>query len=274
MAIAPRRAAPTPPQEPADARCDYIPVPPVGYDDEGYPVEDSVSQSQKHSARTSDWQLTLRDWCRRQGLGEVFADLCMPYRRGQRNKVVSPDLMVALRAERREERLSYKLWEQPTPEFALESLSNSTWRGDVGAKKRLYRRLGVYEYWLFDATGKRVKEGLRGYRLRRGAGARGRGTYRLVPENRQGRRASEVLRLELCVLGGELRFHDPSSGEFLRTVPESQTRAREEKRRADRERTGRQAAERRVELERAGRRAAENRIAALEAQLRALRQAD
>ena len=100
--------------------------------------------------------------------------------------------MVALRAERRDERLSYKLWEQPTPEFALESLSNSTWRADVGAKKRLYRRLGVREYWLFDAAGKRIKERLRGYRLRRGTGSRAHlVTYRLVPENRWGRRPAK-----------------------------------------------------------------------------------
>ena len=267
VAIVRRRAAPVPPQEPADERCDYIPVPPVGYDDEGYPVEDSVTQSQKHSAQTSDWEWTLRDWCRRQGLGEVFADLAMPYRRGQRNKVLAPDLMVAARAERREERTSYKLWEQPTPEFALESLSNSTWRGDVGAKKRLYRSLGVQEYWLFDAAGKRIKERLRGYRLRQGAGSRGHGTYRLVPENRWSRRASEVLRLELCVLEGALRFYDPSSGAFLLTVPESQIRAREQEQRADEQ-------EQRANTERASRQAAEIRIAALQAQLRALGQSD
>ena len=249
VAIVRRRAAPAsvPAQKPADERCDYIPVPPIGYDDEGYPVEDSVGQSQKHSAQTSDWQLTVRDWCRRKGLGEVFADLVMPYERGQKNKVMCPDLMVALRAERRDERLSYKLWEQPTPEFALESLSNSTWRADVGEKKRLYRRLGVYEYWLFDAAGERIKERLRGYRLRRGTGSRAHlVTYRLVPENRWDRRESEVLRLELCVREGELRFYDPSSGEFLLTVPELH----------------------------AARQTAENRIADLESQLRTLRQSD
>ena len=246
VAIVRRRAAPAPvpAQKPADERCDYIPVPPIGYDDEGYPVEDSVGQSQRHEEQSVDWHGALGDWCRRQGLGEVFADLVMPYERGQRNKVVCPDLMVALRAERRDERLSYKLWEQPTPEFLLESLSNSTWRADVGAKKRLYRRLGVREYWLFDAAGKRIKERLRGYRLRRGTGSCAHlNTYRLVPKNRWGRRESEVLRLELCVREGELRFYDPSSGEFLLTVPELH----------------------------AARQTAENRIAELEAQLRALR---
>ena len=160
-----------------------------------------------------DWHGALGDWCRRHGLGEVFADLVMPHERDQRNKVVCPDLMVALRAERRDERLSYKLWEQPTPEFVLESLSNSTWRADVGAKKRLYRRLGVREYWLFDAAGKRIKERLRGYRLRRGTGSCAHlNTYRLVPKNRWGRRESEVLRLELCVREGELRFYDSIVG--------------------------------------------------------------
>ena len=267
-------------QEPADERCDYISVPPIGYDDEGYPVEDSAGQSQRYTQYRGDWLLALRDWCRRQGLGEVFSDLPLFYRRGQRNKMLSPDLMVALRAERLEERTSYKLWEQPTPEFALESLSNSTWRGDVGEKKRLYRGIGVQEYWLFDAAGKRIKERLRGYRLRQGAGSRGHGTYRLVPENRQGRRASEVLRLELCVLEGELRFYDPSSGEFLLTVCESQIAVRAEKRRADEQEQRANAARQRADEqqlaahERAARQAAERRIAELEAQLRALGQSD
>ena len=141
----------------------------------------------------------------------------------------------------------------------------------MGEKKRLYRRLGVCEYWLFDATGKRIKERLRGYRLRRGTGSRAHlVTYRLVPENRWGRRESEVLRLELCVREGELRFYDPSSEEFLRTVTELDARARQ----ADAERAARQAAEQLLEREQAERQAADKRIAELQAQLRALGQAD
>ena len=293
--------APVPPQEPADERCDYIPVPPIGYDYEGYPVEDSVGQSQAHVNHIVDWHGALRDWCRRQGLGEVFSDLVMPYRQGQRNKVLAPDMMVALRAEHLHERTSYKLWQQPTPEFALESLSNSTWRGDVRAKKRLYRSLGVYEYWLFDATGKRIREQLRGYRLRPAASGRP-AVYGLVRPNPAGRRESKVLGLELCVREGELRLYDPSSGEFLYTAPESYARARDadaegrradtekrradiEKRRADIEKRRAEAERRRADAEkqrantvqaraareRAAREAAEQRIAALEAQLRELR---
>ena len=291
---------PVPAQQPADPRCDYIPVPPVGYDDEGYPVEDSVTQSQRHMDQTVDSYAALRDWCRRralgrgargdhtaheEALGDVFSDLLMPYLRGQKNKVVSPDLMVSLQAERREERTSYRLWENPTPEFVLESLSNSTWKADVGEKKRLYRSLGVREYWLFDNAGKRIPEQLRGYRLRRRTH---RGytmhVYALVRPNRWGRRASEVLGLELCVQDGDLRFYDPEAEEFLLRVRESHVRAREAdaertarqaaERHAEAERVERQAAERRAEAERVERRAAERRIAALEAQLQALRKSD
>ena len=64
-AVVGRRAqpAPLPAQEPADERCDYIPVPPIGYDDEGYPVEDSVTQSQRLSVREY-WP-----WAHRMNLG-------------------------------------------------------------------------------------------------------------------------------------------------------------------------------------------------------------
>ena len=262
------RPRPAPAQEPADERCDYVPVPPVGFDDEGYPVEDSVGQSDRHSKRTANWHLTLRDWCREHGLGEVFSDLIMPYRRGQRNKVVAPDLMVSSRAERRDERPSYKLWLEPTPEFVLEALSNSTWRADVGAKRRLYRGLGVREYWLFDPGGRRVRERLRGYRLRRAATKTGdRLVYRMVPENSAGRRPSEVLGLELCVVGDDLRFHDPVAGEHLATRSELAAKANAEKARADTQ------AER-ADVEKARADAAERRIAALEAQLRGPRRPD
>ncbi len=277
---------PLPAQEPADPRVDYIPVPPIGYDDEGYPVDDSVSQNLEHYEQTSDSFWTLRDWCRRNSLGEVFSDLLMPYWQGQRNKVVCPDLMVSLRAERRKDRLSYKLWENPTPDFVMEALSNSTWKADVRAKKRLYRRLGVSEYWLFDPDGKRLEERLRGYRLRRYT-YRGRvlHLYGLVRPNRYGRWATEVLGLELCVREqGEMRLYDPVAGELLPSVEESYASAyalNDERKRADRERAEREAAvaernsavaEREAAV--AERDAATERIAALEAELRALRKPD
>ena len=168
--------------------------------------------------------------------------------------MVAPDLMVSLRAERKAERSSYKLWREPTPEFVLEALSNSTWRADVGAKRRLYRGLGVREYWLFDPGGRRVREKLRGYRLRRVATAAGdRMVYQLVPENSAGRRPSEVLGLELGVVDDDLRFHDPVAGEPLATRPELVAKADAERERAD---------------------AAERRVAALEAQLRGPRRPD
>ena len=284
-----RRVRPPVPQEPADPRCDYVPVPPVGYDDDGYPIEDSVGQNQKHSLQTTDWLAAMRDWCLRHGLGDVLSDVFMPYRQGQRNKVVCPDLMVALRAERRDDRPSYKLWEHPTPDFVLEATSNSTWQADVGSKKRLYLALKVREYWLFDPAGKHVAERLRGYRLRRRTSRNGPvDAYERVRENRSGRFTSTVLKLELCVVNDDLRFYDPSTGEFLHTASESfvlaretnaernradleQARADSERARADREEAARQAIEQQAETDR---KAAENRIAALEAQLRALRQSD
>ena len=272
-----------PAQEPADPRCDYIPVPPVGYDDEGYPVEDSVGQSLKHMERTCASYWTLRDWCRGKRLGQAFSDVFMPYRQGQKSKTLCPDLMVALRTERREEWTSYRLWEHPTPDFALEALSNSTWKGDVREKKRLYRSLGVREYWLFDPSGKRIGERLRGYRLRPATESGGREVhvYVLVRPSRRGRRASEALGLELFVRDDELRFYDPVAKRLLPTWDETEAERDATRERADREQAAREAAERRAETERAERQAAERRaeaereaadgrIAALEAKLRAL----
>ena len=41
-------------------------------------------------------------------------------------------------------------------DFVLEMASQSTARNDVGPKRLLYERLGIGEYWRFDATGGRL----------------------------------------------------------------------------------------------------------------------
>ena len=61
------------------------------------------------------------------------------------------------------ERLRYKLWEEPkAPDFVLEVASRSTWRKDLGPKRRLYERMGVREYWQYDPTGEYLDERLQG----------------------------------------------------------------------------------------------------------------
>ena len=224
---------------PDDRLYRYVPVPPVYRDEEGYPVEDGMSQTINHQAQTAHWRGSLQRHC---PTATVASDLTMPYKCGDTTKVLVPDLLVALRAERRPDRRSYRLWENPLPDLVIEMLSKSTADADVGSKRDTYEHLGIREYWLFDPAGFELSTPLVGYRLRRGR-------YRRIDANADGRLPSKVLGLELHVRAGELRFRDPATGKDLRTLDEAEDRAQA----ADRERAAEKhradVAERRADAE-------------------------
>ncbi len=149
------------------------------------------------------------------------------YEEGNPKKVVTPDLFVAYGVPQRTDRRVFKIWEEGvTPDWVLEVTSKSTWREDEGAKRRLYERLGVTEYWQFDPTGDYLDPILKGRTLEDGR-------YReLELERRDGGlcRFSEVLGLDLRLEDGRLRFFDPKRASYLLT-PMEQHQALEEQRR-------------------------------------------
>ena len=229
----------------------YVPVPPVYRDEDGYPVEDGMSQAIDHQRQTAHWSDALQ---RRYPEATVASDLTMPYKRGDTTRVLVPDLFVALRAERRRTRTSYRLWENPLPDLVMEMLSKKTSEADIGSKWRTYEYLGVREYWLFDPEGFELSTPLVGHRMWGGR-------YRLVRANAAGRLPSRVLGLELYVQDGKLRFRDPETDKDLATydgaedgrlAAEDGRLAAEdgrlaEKRRADEAERGRAAERRRAE---------------------------
>ena len=233
---------------------DYVPVPPFVVDDDGYLISDSMGQNNRHAGRMLAYGPAMK--ARYRDVGFVGVDLSMPYVKGSPGKMLAPDLFVALGAERDEDRSSYKLWEEPVPEFVLEDLSPGNWRRDAVDKRVLYRRFGVAEYWMFDETGRRLRDDsgarlgamLVGYRLRNG-------DYQRVRANDACRLPSEVLGLELCIRDGLVRLYDPETSEYLPTYDEEQARRMAAEQRAS-------AAEQRAAF-------AEARVAALEAELRA-----
>ena len=218
----------------ADGLYRYVPVPPMGRDEDGYLVEDSMGQREDHLRQTSLWYHALR---RRLPTATVCSDLFLHYRRGDRGAKLVPGLFVALRAPPREGRLSYKLWEDPLPELVVEMLSDSTSAKDVGSKRRTYAHLGVREYWLFDPEGFEQPTPLTGHRLRAGR-------YRPIAADATGRLHSGVLGLDLHVRAGELRFRDPATGEDLRTYDEAEDGRAAAERKAGAEKDRADAAER------------------------------
>ena len=149
---------------------------------------------------------------------DVYAggDMFVYYEEGNPGAVVAPDVFVVIGAPKRAEhpRDTYKLWEEPKgPDFVLEILSSSTWKADLGPKRALYASLGVVEYWLFDPTKEHLlSPPLRGMRLIGGS-------YRELPVMQVAENAptlrSEVLRLDLRLDRGALRFRDAATGEDL-----------------------------------------------------------
>ncbi len=158
------------------------------------------------------------------------------------------------------------------PDFVLEVGSRSTGWRDYTVKRDGYADYGVKEYWRFDPSGGRFHDtALAGDVL---VGEQ----YEPLPINREPDGLvwgySPMLDLEICWDGGEVRFRDPDTKEFLTTpeeerlIREAETnRANAETDRANAERQARMDAEARADGERQARRAAEERIRLLEAEL-------
>ena len=153
----------------------------------------------------------------------VDGDLIIYYEKGDPTKRVMPDVVVAFGVGHRR-RMSYRVWDEgKAPEFVLEVASESTWREDVGRKRRLYERLRVEEYWMFDPQGRFLARPLRGFALRGGI-------HEELPVRDEAGvliAHSAVLGLDLRAKGERLRFRDPVPGEDLRTLDEAETRVAE-----------------------------------------------
>ncbi len=155
------------------------------------------------------------------------------------------------------------------PDFVLEVASRSTGRRDYTVKREGYAGYGVGEYWRFDHTGGKYHDApLAGDLLVNGE-------YRPLeivtePDGRHWG-YSEALGLELWWDGGQIRFRDPATGEFLPTIEEQveARRAAQEQAYAAQEQAYTAQEQAYAAQERAE--AAELRAARLEAELRRLR---
>ena len=221
----------------------------------------------------NDWQLraihgafgALRHRYRDRPDVYVSADLLIYYEEGNPRVSVAPDVFVVFGVEDRL-RGNYKVWEEGKgPDFVLEVASPNTWREDVGPKRRTYARLGVREYFLHDPKGEHYTPRLQGYRLAGGEYERMGGVESL---GRTLTLSSEVLGLELrAKAGGEMRFHDPATGEDLPTLGETHAALRDEAAARRTAESRAEAAESRAETAESRAEAAEVRIAELEARL-------
>ena len=143
------------------------------------------------------------------------------YDRTNLNARVVPDCLVAfgVAAAAIRDRNAYLIWEAgKPPDFVAEVASESTASNDLGHKRDLYARLGIQEYWRFDATGGSLYGSpLVGERLVDGEYQR----YELHTDADGDIWAhSALLDLDFRWDGDMFRVRDSVSGEDMRTLSE------------------------------------------------------
>jgi hypothetical protein len=177
-------------------------------------------------------------------------DMLFYYEEGNPAAFKVPDVFVVKGISKQPRRV-YKLWqEQAAPCTVFEITSASTWLEDLGAKRALYEKLGVPEYFLFDPMDEYLSPRLQGFRLVNNY-------YQPMSLFATGTLASQELGLILHSEGALLRIVDPVSHEIVPTLDEAVARAQAETERAQ------------VEAERA--RMEANRADTVEAELQRLR---
>ncbi len=95
----------------------------------------------------------------------VGGDLLVYYEEGNPKKFIVPDVFVVLDCDPRMRR-TFKIWEEcRVPTVVFEVSSRSTADNDLVQKPKLYARLGVQEYFLFDPEADYLQPALQGFRL-------------------------------------------------------------------------------------------------------------
>ena len=179
-----------------------------------------------------------------------------------------PDLLIAFNADSElyKANNAYVISEQDKPpDFVMEVASQGTWRRDRYAKREDYQAMGIPEYWRFDETGEYYGERLAGDLLVEGE-------YRPIAietlEEGVLQGYSPALKLNIRWEYGELRWHDPETGQYIATLEsEREAHAQTEQARLRAERAHAQTEQSRRTAEQ-GRLQAEARVRELEERLR------
>ncbi len=159
----------------------------------------------------------------------VSGDNAIYYEPGNPRVHRSPDGFIAFGVDRNAiwQENGYKVWEAgKPPDWVLEIASPSTARVDLGVKREIYARIGIGEYWRYDASGgDYYGEPLVGEYL---SGGEYRRFDMRISEDGVAWGHSPILGLDIH--WGEIRLHyfDPVEGEWVLGLREEQAARREE----------------------------------------------
>lgn len=271
------------------------PIPGGEYDRDGFLYRCHVENTRHERIRT-ELSSVLRAYMRRHHgpRALVAADVGLYARREDRfAKPLAPDILVSLTAgdlatpgtPPEADRMSYKLWQEPVPDFVLEIISPRSGERDTREKPNRYEAIGIPEYWVFDPHRRWLPDGLRGRLL---VGGRYRDAEPQVPDPARSHDAqapgiprallpaaatvywSDALKLYLYADGLDIALHDPRHGRLRTVGGEWAARASAEARTAAAEERAASAEERATSAEERAT-SAEARAAALKAELERLR---
>jgi Uma2 family endonuclease len=206
-----------------------------------YPETDGepMAESDIHRDLMVDLIEGLKHHFREDPMTYVSGNMLLYYEEGNPHRSVAPDVFV-VRGIAKHRRRIYQLWaEGRPPDVVFEISSRTTWGKDLQKNWRLYARLGIREYFIFDPEYDYLDPSLNAYRLNNGE-------YEEVDVT-DGRVMCETLGLELVDTGKTLRLLDPLTGKFLPVFREIEELRREAEARAVHEFEARREAEVRAE---------------------------
>jgi Uma2 family endonuclease len=115
-----------------------------------------------------EWMIRLRDILKYRYAGQqvyVGTDLLVYYKEGDPSKFIVPDDFVVLDCDPRPRR-TFKIWQEGRcPNVVFEITSRSSRDEDQVYKPRVFARLRIPEYFLYDPTGEYLDPPLQGFRL-------------------------------------------------------------------------------------------------------------
>ncbi len=181
-----------------------------------YPESDGkpVGETEFHVMALLGLLQTLRTHYRLDDHVYVGGNMLFYYVEGNPAEFKVPDVFV-VKGIAKQMRRTYKLWEeQVAPCVIFEITSRGTRREDFGAKRALYERLGVREYYLFDPMAEYLRPPLQGFTLAVGR-------YQPLTPQEDGTIWSQELGLDLRPEGATLRLFDPFANKPLPTMDEA-----------------------------------------------------
>ena len=156
----------------------------------------------------------------------VSGNIMMYYEEGDIQSSVSPDILVSFGIGKKRRR-TYKTWaEGKPPDFVMEFSSRRTWRDDLDIKMELYARIGISEYFLYDAERRYLPSYLMGYRLDDGK-------YVEIPQNPDEGFFSETLNLTFHLHDDTLDIYDPITEQWLLSAEEKAEQETEARQKAE-----------------------------------------